>query len=126
VTFEAAASVAIFFSSPSPPTFVTLGCTTSAAPARMISRKPNTVASFSPHAIDVDVAARTLTLDGRTVALVTAQDVTDRNRAESQLLERIATVALSADIAVVLNRTHDLHSSLQRCAEALVAHLDGR
>jgi hypothetical protein len=58
-TFSAAASVAIFRASPSPPTFVGLGCRMSAAPARSISRNPNAVASFSPAAIGVSSAAAT-------------------------------------------------------------------
>jgi hypothetical protein len=56
---DAAASAAILFISRSPPTFVTLGCTMSAAPCRISSRNPNTVASFSPAAIGILSAART-------------------------------------------------------------------
>jgi two-component system, cell cycle sensor histidine kinase and response regulator CckA len=40
------------------------------------------------------------------------------------MLERVATTALTADVGVALNRTHDLDACLQSCAESLIAHLD--
>jgi hypothetical protein len=41
-----------------PPTLMTLGWRTSAAPFAMISRKPNAVPSFSPSAIGIGATRR--------------------------------------------------------------------
>jgi len=48
----------------------------------------------------------------------------DRDRAETALVERITTTALTADVGVSLNRTVEIKPCLQNCAESLIAHLD--
>jgi two-component system, cell cycle sensor histidine kinase and response regulator CckA len=50
----------------------------------------------------------------------------DDARAEERdaLLERVATMALTADVGMALNSAHDLAACLQSCAESLVAYLD--
>jgi two-component system, cell cycle sensor histidine kinase and response regulator CckA len=75
--------------------------------------------------IDVEITSHSLTFGGRPAALVTAADVTDRQRAETALAERTAMSALTADVGVALNRPSDLHVCLQHCADAIVARLDG-
>ena len=78
----------------------------------------------SGECIDVDVTARELTRDGRSIIWITAVDVTARKRADTAMAERIAVTGLLADVAVALNRPQSVRKTLQRCAEAVVAHLD--
>jgi PAS domain S-box-containing protein len=78
----------------------------------------------SGEVIDVDISSHNVTYGGRAAVLTSALDVTDRNRAQAALLERIATTALTADIGMSLNRTHDLQPCLKSCVESLIAHLD--
>src|SRR5204862_521342 len=74
--------------------------------------------------IDVEITSHTVTFGDYAAALVTAEDVTDRVRAETALAERTAMTALTADVGVALNRPGDVRVCLQHCAEALVVHLD--
>jgi two-component system cell cycle sensor histidine kinase/response regulator CckA len=74
--------------------------------------------------IDVESTSHTLLFGGRQAVVVTAQDITVRNRAEAALAERAALTTVSAEIGAALNRLGDLHAGMQGCAEAIVAHLD--
>src|SRR5262245_57946809 len=48
----------------------------------------------------------------------------DRRRAEEALADRARLAALEADVAVALTQSDSLQGLLQRCAEAMVRHLD--
>ena len=52
------------------------------------------------------------------------RDVTERNRAERELLEQARLSALGADVGVALTQGAGLPETLQACAEAMVSHLD--
>jgi PAS domain S-box-containing protein len=52
------------------------------------------------------------------------RDVTERKKAEKELLERARLSALGADVGVALTQTNALPEMLHACAEALVRHLD--
>ncbi len=52
------------------------------------------------------------------------RDITERKRAERQLIEQARQAALGADIGTVITEGGDLREVLQRCAQALVRHLD--
>jgi PAS domain S-box-containing protein len=51
-------------------------------------------------------------------------DITERKRVEAELIERARLVALRGDVNLALASAHSLHEVLQRCADALVIHLD--
>lgn len=55
----------------------------------------------------------------------TLRDITQRKRAERELLERARLAALRADISTALTKSGNLPAVLQQCAQALVTHLDG-
>jgi PAS domain S-box-containing protein len=55
---------------------------------------------------------------------VTLRDITDRKQAEVAALERSRQTALAADVGLVLTQGTTLPLMLQRCAEAIVDHLD--
>ena len=74
--------------------------------------------------IDVEITSHTLVFAGRPAVVVTAQDITLRNRAEAALAERAALTTVSAEVGAALNRLGDLRGGMQGCAEAIVAHLD--
>ncbi|HXG12618.1 MAG TPA: response regulator [Gemmataceae bacterium] len=59
-----------------------------------------------------------------TGAVVYAKDITQRKQAEEALAERARLASLTADVGVALTRGDSLREILQRCAEALVKHLD--
>ena len=52
------------------------------------------------------------------------RDITDRKKAEDELIERARQAALGADIGTVLVQQKDLRRLLQLCTEAIVNHLD--
>lgn len=52
------------------------------------------------------------------------RDITDRRRAEMELLERNRMLALDAEVGKVLSHNQGLRALLQGCTEALVRHLD--
>jgi len=51
-------------------------------------------------------------------------DVTEKKRAETDLLERVRLAALTAEAGMALTLGDALPDMLQRCAEAMVSHLD--
>ena len=53
------------------------------------------------------------------------RDITARKRAEADLADRVRLLALSADVGSALTLSETLPEILQRCAAALVEHLDG-
>jgi PAS domain S-box-containing protein len=73
--------------------------------------------------IDVDITSHTIAFAGRSAALVVAQDITERKRAEEMLSQRAQLSALRAAMGLSLADTDSLTHALQRCAEALVTHL---
>jgi PAS domain S-box-containing protein len=73
--------------------------------------------------IDVEITSHTITFAGRSAALVVAQDITERTRAEDVLRQRAQLSALRAAIGLSLADTDSLAHALQRCAQALVTHL---
>jgi len=74
--------------------------------------------------IDVEIESHSVMFAGRRAVVVTAQDITARTHAAAALAERAALTTVSAEVGVALNRPGELHSGLQSCAEAIVAHLD--
>ena len=65
-------------------------------------------------------------LDGQVVGAVVAfQDVTDRKKTESELLERAGLAAFAADVGSALTKAETLPKALTQCAEAIVRHLGG-
>jgi two-component system sensor histidine kinase/response regulator len=70
------------------------------------------------------VVSHLMVWKGRSAALVVAQDVTERKRAEAILAERARLAALNADIGTALTEAGTLREGLQRCTGALVSHLD--
>lgn len=55
----------------------------------------------------------------------TVRDISDRKDAEKALLERAQLAALRAEISTALATNDDFQTVLQRCALALVTHLEG-
>ena len=55
--------------------------------------------------------------------LLVGRDITERKRTELELEESNRLLALDAEVARVLNQNLELQTLLQRCTEALVAHL---
>ena len=62
--------------------------------------------------------------DGTTHVLGIAADITERKQAETSLAERMRLASLVADVGVALTRGGRPTEILNRCAEALVRHLD--
>jgi len=52
------------------------------------------------------------------------RDITERKQSEEELLERLRLAALSADVAAAITASGSLLDILNRCAEALVKHVD--
>ncbi|HEX3644405.1 MAG TPA: PAS domain S-box protein, partial [Vicinamibacterales bacterium] len=78
----------------------------------------------SGEVIDVEITSHTLLFGRRHAVVVSAQDITVRNRAEVALAERAALTTVSAEVGAALNRLGDVRAGMQGCAEAIVAHLD--
>ena len=57
-------------------------------------------------------------------SIAVVYDITDRKQAEQALEQRARHAALVADIGVALNGSDTARDMLQRCAEAIVRHLD--
>ena len=73
--------------------------------------------------IDVDITSHTITFAGQSAALVVAQDITERKRAEEEIRQRAQLSALGAAARLALADSDTLANALQRCAEALVSNL---
>ncbi len=72
--------------------------------------------------IDLSVSEVKAGSDRRFTGIV--RDVTARKKAEATLEEQAALAAFAADIGRGLVREEGLRNTLQRCAEAMVTHLD--
>ena len=57
-------------------------------------------------------------------AVITFADISQRKHAEEMLARRARLAALGAEVGVALTQKADLQETLQRCAEAMVRHLD--
>ena len=77
----------------------------------------------SGQVIDVDITSHTITFGGQAAALVVAQDITERKRAEEKILQHAQLSALGAAVGLALTDTDSLAGDLQQCAAALVTHL---
>ena len=69
--------------------------------------------------VDVEVDAHVLEFRGRKAILAVVQDVTERNRAQTEMAERHRMATLVADVGMVLTRAESLRQGLQQCAEVL-------
>ncbi|MFN2606983.1 MAG: SpoIIE family protein phosphatase [Acidimicrobiales bacterium] len=56
--------------------------------------------------------------------LVLIQDVTERVLAQRELTDRARSATVAADVGIAFTSAEELGEKLQRCAEALVQHLD--
>ena len=73
-----------------------------------------------------DSAAPIRDADGKMIgAVLVFRDITARRKAEEGLAERVRLMAMSAEVGAALTRESALRDDLQRCAGALVEHLDG-
>jgi PAS domain S-box-containing protein len=59
-----------------------------------------------------------------TALLGIARDLSERERAETILAERVRLAGLSSDVGIALTQSDTLRGLLQRCAKALVRHLN--
>lgn len=77
--------------------------------------------SFYP----VAYTASAFVKDGARVGtVVEARDASRRKRTEESLAERARTAMLAADVGLALTQGATIRDTLQRCAEAIVEHLD--
>jgi two-component system, cell cycle sensor histidine kinase and response regulator CckA len=75
--------------------------------------------------IDVEIISHELMFDGRRAELVLANDVTERRRVEEMQARRASQTALRSDINAALAESGiSLQSILERCAGAIVNHLE--
>ena len=70
----------------------------------------------------VSVLTGVAALDGNRIGI--AIDVTEKKRAQSDVLERVRLGALTAEVGMALAQADSLPEILQSCAEAMVTHLD--
>ncbi|MEO8224116.1 MAG: PAS domain S-box protein, partial [Gammaproteobacteria bacterium] len=73
--------------------------------------------------IDVEITSHSITYLGESAVLVVAQDVTERKRAETVILDFAELAALGAAIGLSLTTAESLATALQQSAEAMVTHL---
>ncbi len=74
--------------------------------------------------IDVEIAGSFLTYRGKPATQVIVQDITERKRVEAMLAERARLATMGAAVGVALTQSDSLQAMLQRCAEAMVQHLN--
>ncbi len=74
--------------------------------------------------IDVSVSGSRIDLRGRDCRLAIIRDVSASQKNTAAYTEKVALLALSADIGKALTRTGIIEATLQACTEHLVAHLD--
>lgn len=74
--------------------------------------------------IDVDVQGASYYSDGRLEVQVVCRDVSERKKAERNLRRHVRHAEFTAAIGLALSKSATLPKMLQRCAEAMVAHLD--
>jgi PAS domain S-box-containing protein len=76
------------------------------------------------HEIPLEVSFSEFVKNGRHFFTGIVRDITERRRAEVSQAERVRVAALVADIGTALTQSDTKQEMLQRCAEALVKHLD--
>jgi hypothetical protein len=76
------------------------------------------------HEIPLEVSFSEYVKNGRRFFTGIVRDITERRRNEESQAERVRLAALTADIGVALTQSDTKREMLQRCAEALVRHLD--
>lgn len=76
------------------------------------------------HEIPLEVSFSEYAKNGRRFFTGIVRDITDRRRSQESQSERVRLAALGADIGVALVQGDTTRDMLQRCAEALVLHLD--
>ncbi|HYO92484.1 MAG TPA: PAS domain S-box protein, partial [Pyrinomonadaceae bacterium] len=76
------------------------------------------------HEIPLEVAFSEYVKHGRHFFTGIIRDITERRRNEESQAERVRMAALGVDIGVALTQSDTKRDMLQRCAEALVKHLD--
>jgi PAS domain S-box-containing protein len=74
--------------------------------------------------LPVEVIVAPIVADGPAMFAGSVRDLTERKQTEAALAERIQVASLAAAIGMALTHDSDLGTMLQRCAEALVEHLD--
>ncbi len=74
--------------------------------------------------IIVELLGNVYPVNQRMVIKFNFRDITDRKKAEYELIERTRQAQLGAEIGAELIQNKDLRSLLQRCAESIVKHLD--
>lgn len=72
----------------------------------------------------MEIAGKSSVYRGQTVRISVLRDITKRKQSERLLLENARLAALNGDVGNALIQGGNLRSVLNRCAEALVAHLD--
>lgn len=97
----------------------------------MLRLGPGTVPIVEEHliarggrVIDVDVQASSYFSDGKLEIQVVCRDVTARKRAEHEQSRRVRYSNFNADVGMGLSQMPTLPEMLQRCAEAMVTHLN--
>jgi PAS domain S-box-containing protein len=76
------------------------------------------------HEIPLEVSFSEYAKNGRRFFTGIVRDITERRRNEETQVERVRLAALGADIGAALTQGATKRDMLQRCAEALVRHLD--
>src|SRR5918997_2378098 len=84
---------------------------------RRYRRKDGTV-------IVVDTSASVISYNGKTALCAISRDITERKRFEEVQIRLACQAELRADVSAALTESGALRGILQRCAEALVRHLD--
>ena len=73
----------------------------------------------------VGIAIAPISSDGSAMFAGYMRDITERRRAEAALAERVSLASLTAAVGLALTHDTDNQAMLQKCADALVDHLDG-
>jgi PAS domain S-box-containing protein len=74
--------------------------------------------------IVVDTSASVISYNGKTALCAVSRDVTERKRFEEVRTRLARQAELRADVSAALTESGALRGILQRCAEAMVRHLD--
>ncbi|HEX8747141.1 MAG TPA: PAS domain S-box protein [Pyrinomonadaceae bacterium] len=77
------------------------------------------------HEIPLEVSFSEYVKNGRRFFTGILRDISERRRNEASQVERVRLAALGADIGIALTQSDTKRDMLQRCAEALVKHLNG-
>jgi PAS domain S-box-containing protein len=73
--------------------------------------------------VSVEVSASLVRVGEESVILTILRDVTDRERAQQDIEQRMEVAAFAADVGAALIRNAPLPVVLQQCAEAMMRHL---